>query len=112
MTLCTIARQVPLSMGFSRQECWSGLPRPPPGDLPDPGIEPVSLQSPKLTGGFVTTSATWGSPSVSPEKTEIPGGQIEQLLSGDTQEFKTRLAWFLIFPGYHRDSKGSSSVLS
>ena len=38
-TLWTVARQVPQSMGFSRQECWSGLPCPPPGDLPDPGIE-------------------------------------------------------------------------
>ena len=38
----TIARQAPLSLGFSRQEYWSGLPCPPPGDLPDPGIEPRS----------------------------------------------------------------------
>ena len=38
----TVARQVPLSMGFSRQEYWSGLPRPPPGDIPNPGIEPRS----------------------------------------------------------------------
>ena len=37
-----VAHQAPLSMGFSRQECWSGLPFPPPGDLPDPGIEPRS----------------------------------------------------------------------
>ena len=57
----TIARQAPLSMGFSRQE-WSGLPRPPPGDLPDPGIEPTSLLSPALAGGFFTTSATWDAP--------------------------------------------------
>ena len=41
-TLWTVARQAPLSMGFSRQECWSGLPFPSPGDLPDPGIEPGS----------------------------------------------------------------------
>ena len=40
--------QAPLSMGFSRQEYWSGLPIPPPGDLPDPGIEPVSPVSPTL----------------------------------------------------------------
>ena len=39
-------------MGFSRQEYWSGLPYRPPGDLPDPGIEPVSLRSPALAGGF------------------------------------------------------------
>ena len=47
-------------MGFSRQEYWSGLPCPPPGDLPDPGIEPASLTSSALAGGFSTTSATWG----------------------------------------------------
>ena len=46
-------------MGFSRQEYWNGLPRPPPGDLPGPGIEPVSVMSPALAGGFFTTSATW-----------------------------------------------------
>ena len=47
-----------LSMGFSRQEYWSGLPCPPPGGLPDPGIEPLSLTSPALAGGSFTTSAT------------------------------------------------------
>ena len=41
-TLRTVAHGAPLSMGFSRQECWSGLPFPPPGDLSDPGIEPES----------------------------------------------------------------------
>ena len=57
--LWTIAPQVPLSMGFSRQEYWSGLPFPSPGDLPDPGIESSSLVSPALAGGFFTTNATW-----------------------------------------------------
>ena len=42
VTPWTVAYQAPLSMGFSRQECWSGLPFPSPGDLPDPGIEPRS----------------------------------------------------------------------
>ena len=55
----TGACQIPLSMGFSRHEYWSGLPCPPPGDLPDPGIEPASLMSPALAGGFFTTSVTW-----------------------------------------------------
>ena len=50
-----VAQQTPLSMGFSRQEYWSGLPCPPPGDLPDPGIKPMSLMSPALAGGFFTT---------------------------------------------------------
>ena len=44
----TLAHQAPLSMGFSRQEYWSGLPFPPPGDLPNPGIEPTSPVSPAL----------------------------------------------------------------
>ena len=51
-TRWTVAGQDPLSMGFSRQEYMSGLPFPPPGDLPDPGIEPTS---PTLAGGFFTT---------------------------------------------------------
>ena len=50
--------QSPLSMRFSRQEYWSGLPCPSPDNLPDPGIEPVSLKSPALVGRFFTTSAT------------------------------------------------------
>ena len=54
-----IACQAPLSMGFSRQEYWSGLPCPPPGDLPDPEIKPMSLTFPALAGRFFTTSATW-----------------------------------------------------
>ena len=57
--LWAVARQAPLSMGFSRQEYWSGLPRPPLRDLPDPGMEPVSLMSPALLFGFFTTRATW-----------------------------------------------------
>ena len=51
-----------LSMGFSRQEYWSGLPCPPAGDLLNRGIEPTSLTSPALAGGFFTT--TWGAPGV------------------------------------------------
>ena len=54
----TSASQAPLSMEFSRQEYWNGMPCPPP-DLPDPEIEPVSLLSPALAGEFFTTSATW-----------------------------------------------------
>ena len=55
----TTAHQTPLSMGFSRQKHWSGLPCPPPRDLPDPGIEWASLVSPALAGGSFTTSTTW-----------------------------------------------------
>ena len=57
-TLWAIAHQVPLSMGFSSQAQWSGLPCPPPGDLPNPGIKLMSLTS-ALIRGFFTSKATW-----------------------------------------------------
>ena len=62
-TLWTVACQASPSMGFSRQEYWSGLPCPPPGIFPDPGIKPVSLMSPALAGRFFTTR-----PSGKPKK--------------------------------------------
>ena len=64
VTPWTVACQASLSMGFSRQEYWGGLPCSPPGDLPDPGIETVSLKSPALAGGFFTT--------------ELPGKPIDR----------------------------------
>ena len=57
--LWTVAHQAPLSMGFSTQEYWSGLPCPPAGDLPDSRMELTSLMSPALAGGFFTTDAAW-----------------------------------------------------
>ena len=65
VTLLSVTRQAPLSIGFSRQEYWSGLPYSPPGDLPHPGTEPTSLMSPALAGGFFTTE-----PLRSPSDTE------------------------------------------
>ena len=56
VTLCTIAHQASMSIEFSRQEYWSGLLCPPPGDLPKPGIKPASLTSPALSGRFFITS--------------------------------------------------------
>ena len=55
----TRSRHAPLSMGLSRQEYWSGLPCPPPGDLRDPEIKPASLTSSSLAGEFFTTTAIW-----------------------------------------------------
>ena len=55
----TVAHQAPLSMGFPRQEYWSMLQLPTPGDLPNPGIKPIFLESPALAEGFFTTSITW-----------------------------------------------------
>ena len=60
--LWTVACQAPPSMGFSRQEYWSGLPCPPPRDLPKPGIKLTSLTSPALAGRFFSTRATWEAP--------------------------------------------------
>ena len=57
--LWTIACQAPQSMGFSRQEYWSRLPCPPPRDLPDPGIELMSLTSYALASEFFSTSTAW-----------------------------------------------------
>ena len=65
LTLCDpmiITRQTPLSMGFSRQEYRSDLPRPPPGHLPDPGIKPASLLPPALADEFFTTQSHLGCP--------------------------------------------------
>ena len=66
----TVAHQAPLSMGFSRQEYWSGLPCPPPGDLPDPGIEP---RSPALQ----VDSLLFESPG-KPKNTEVGGLSLLQ----------------------------------
>ena len=70
VTLWTVACQATMSMGFSRQEYWSGLPFLPPGDLLDPGIKHMSVVSPALARGFFSTSATWEAHSkISPAKT-------------------------------------------
>ena len=63
VTPWSVAHQAPLSMGFPRQEYWSGLPFPSPDYLPDPGIKPRSLLSPALAGGFFILSINLGSPS-------------------------------------------------
>ena len=62
VTLWTVAHQAPLSMGFSRQEYWSGLPFPSARDLSDPGMKPAS---PALAGSFFTNSAIWEALNIS-----------------------------------------------
>ena len=69
VTLWTVSCQAPLSTGFARQEYWSGLPVPSPGDPSDPGIELASLVSPVLAGRFFTIIPTW----------EAPGGWVDFL---------------------------------
>ena len=65
MTPWTVAHQAPLSMEFSKQEYWSGLPFPPPGNLPDPQIKSLTPVSLELAGGFFTTEPH-GKPHVDP----------------------------------------------
>ena len=70
-TLWTVARQAPLSMGFSKQEYWNGLSFLPPGDLPNPGTEPASLLSSAMAGGFFRTSTTWEAPKLPMQNKQI-----------------------------------------
>ena len=83
VTLWTVSHQAPLSVGFSRHEYWSGLPHPPPWDLPIPGIEPTSLMSPALAGRFFTTSTAWEDPCIGWQSlnhltpTEVPELSLE-----------------------------------
>ena len=63
-TLWTVVRQAPLSMGSSRKEYWSGLPFPPPGDLPDPGIEPMSPVSPAAFQANSLPAELFGKPKL------------------------------------------------
>ena len=71
VALWTVACQAPLSMGFSRQAYWNGLPFPP-GDLPNPASESLSLSSPALEDGFFTTSTAWEAQGVGTAVLKIP----------------------------------------
>ena len=78
----TVAHQALLSMGFSKQKYWSGLPCPPLGDLPDPRIKPTSLLSPVTAGGFFTTSTTRQAQSLTCEVPAEGPGQEGDFMSG------------------------------
>ena len=100
-------------MGFSRQEYWSGLSCPPPGDLPDSGIEPVSLKSHALAGEFFTSSATWR--ETSSKKAPRAGPQLPLALfpypvscRGSSRLTETRLLWISCL--YIRSPWGGSKV--
>ena len=80
MTPWTVACHTPLSMEFSRQEYWSRLLFPTPGDLPDSEIEPTSLVSPALAGGFFTTELP-GKPVMMNNRVIIDGGFLKMLNS-------------------------------
>ena len=95
-TLCNpmgcIARQAPLSMGFSRQEYWNGLPNPPPGDLPNPGIKPVSpalqVDSLPLWSAAAAAKSLQSSPTLcNPIDGSPPGSTIPGILQARTLEW-------------------------
>ena len=104
LILCTpwtVACQAPLSMGLSRQEYWSGLPCPPPGDLPNPGTEPISLMSPALVGRLFTTSVTWEAVGSKPRLLGW-GGMCRQsyVTNCSAAPFRGRKVPSVIFPTY------------
>ena len=84
----TVDHQAPLSMEFSKQEYWSGLPFPTPGDLPNPGIEPASLASPLLAGGFFTNESP-GKLYRANSKVQIPAPSLthSELLKSSVSHF-------------------------
>ena len=124
MTPWIVAHQAPLSMGFFRQEYWSGLPWPPPGDLPDPGIEPISFMSPALAGGFCITTTTWEAPLFFIESFDLHRRmmfhkkmepEMSKCRPGDAGKV-TPLVWlcglYVLFPHWtcmHKVSKNSQS---
>ena len=75
-----MALQAPLSIGLSRQEYWYGLPFPSPGDLPGPGIEPESLASPVLAGGFFTSEPPGKNLSANTGDTRDAGSEIINII--------------------------------
>ena len=83
----TVARQTPLSIGFPRQGYWTGLPFPPPGDLPNPGIKPMSLAFPTLAGGFFT------SPAIADIKRDSFGDQISRKCTNAASDFHSPILY-------------------
>ena len=106
VTLRAIAHQVPLSMGFSRQEYWSGLPFPPPGDLPDSGIKPASLMSPALVDMLQE-----GGPLPGPE-TGLLSNTRKWVVRGDTCADKARDFIGKGHPGGEQEGKGTQENCS
>ena len=104
-TLWTVAHQASLSMRFSRQEYyWSGLLCPPPGDLPDRGIQPESLMFPALADGFFITSATWEAMCVFSRYWEMKYTELPQ----EVLAYKLYQIWSLL--GSSSNKSASSGV--
>ena len=105
-----VAHQVALSMEFSRQESWSGLPCPPPGDLPRPRIEPASLISPALAGRIFPTSATVEARLPSHSKTNQFITSTTNLLFLCEGEFLTYIKNREMYNAYHHQLSQVSTL--
>ena len=99
-TLLTIAHQALLSMGFSRQEYWSGLPCPPPRDLLCLEMEPMSLTSSVLGGGFFTTSTTWEAQYI----------QLVCIMLSHTLPWLQQVGWCYSIPVYGQENQYSERI--
>ena len=102
-TLCdyrTVARQAPLSMGFSRQDYWSGLPCPPPGDLPNPGVQPTPPAAPALQEDALLLSH-WGGPNFTYDIIFVSGAQQSDSIFLNIMKWIARIS--LVTMCHHRD---------
>ena len=109
-TLWTVACQAPLSMESSREEYWSGWPCPPPGDLPDPGIEPTSLMSPALADRFFLPLVPPGKPKFLCGTSELEG-KVTNVLTRDLSGAISSNSWlgalrFLTLEAHGRPGDG------
>ena len=123
----TVALQAPQSMGFSRQEYWSGLPSPPPGDLPNPGVEPRSprplshQRSPRtlewvaypFSRGSSRPGIETGSPALQVDSlpAELPGTPTEKLLQGWVQVMKNSIAQTIQLLQIRKRSRKSPEII-
>ena len=98
-TLRTVTHQASLSVGFSRQQYWTGLPRPPPGCLPDPGVEPASLTAPAMAGRFFTTRATFAIKRIRGRRHTSEGILDERLMFTHGASVLVHLSNLLLFSG-------------
>ena len=120
VTLWTVTYQAPPSMGFSRQEYWTGLPFPPPANLPKPGIKLMSLMSLALARRFFTTSTIWEASLVPQMVKNLPampetkvwslGGEdpLEEEIAIHTNMLAWRIPWKRSLAGYRPWGQGES----
>ena len=108
----TVSHQAPLPMEFSRQEYWSGAPFPTSGDLPESGIEAMSLGSPAFAGQFFTR-ATWEAAIVKNSLRDFPGGPVGKTLPSSTggEGSKPGLGATILHVSWHKIKNKADAML-